>query len=212
MGEFPELPKRVPLRVPRPEPELNTAEEMCKAIRRIVKRQQTRASQSQYDVMVCIRSVSAARAVFEGVPVEGSPIGYANAVKSALDALHEVFWDNDGEYTSRGMVGDVCSDVYQLLDRQYAFKHPNIDEKEVRRVINREMTQIVASMEGPSTALNEANIKTEAQGSSGTTYFLEFTFTDASNDYARVTGKIYSDELCENLIATDVRELFSGDD
>ncbi len=212
MNDFPELPKRVPLRAPRPEPELKTAEEMFKAIRRIMKRRETKAGKSQYDVMVCIRSVHAARAVFEEVPVEGRPIGYGNAVKAALDALHEVYWDNEGEYTSRGMVGDVCSDVYELLQRQYDFKHRNIDEKEVRLVLNREMEQILASIQTPSTVLNEANIKAEALGASGTTYYVEFTFEGASDEYARATGKIFSDEHYENLIATAGEELFADDD
>ncbi len=212
MGDFPELPKRVPVRSPRPEPELKTAEEMFKAIRRIMKRLETKAYNSQYDVMVCVRSVSAARAAFEGVPVEGRPIGYGNAVKAALDSLHEVFWDDEGEYTSRGMVGDVCSEVNQLLDRQYAFKHRNIDEKEVRLVLKQEMEQIVASIQTPSSALNEAHIKTEARGSGSETYYVEFTFEDASDDYACVTGKIYSDEFYENLIAVEFQEMFADED
>ncbi len=212
MGEFPELSKRKPLQSPRPEPELKTVEEMFKAIRRIMKRQAIKASESQYDVMVCVRSVDAAKAVFEAVPVKGRPIGYGNAVMSALDALHEIFWDDEGEYTSRGMVGDVCFDVEQLLDRQYTFKHRNIDEKEVRLLLNQEMEQIIASIQTPSIALNEANIKTEVQGANNTTYYVEFTFEGASDEYASVIGKIYSDEFYENLIRRDFGQLFPDDD
>ena len=144
--------------------------------------------------------------------LKAGPIGYGNAVKAALDALHEVYWDDDGEYTSRGMMGDVCSDVYQLLHRQYAFKHRDLDETEVRTVLNQEMEQLLNSLQTPSAALNEANIKSEAQGASGRAYYVEFTFELASDEYAHAVGKIFSDEHYENLIATDVRELFSDGD
>ena len=118
MADWPELPKRVPLRGPRPEPKLKTAEEMRKAINRIMKRRLTKANESQYDVMVCIRSVEAARQVFESIPLEGTASDYGHAVEAALGELQENYWDSDGEYTSKGMVGDVGSDVYQLLKAQ----------------------------------------------------------------------------------------------
>lgn len=211
MGEFPELPERVPLRKPRPEPELKSAEEMFKAIRRIMKRQLTKANESQYDVMVCIRSVCAAQEVFERIPVEGRPIGYGNAVKAALDALRETYWDSDGEYTSKGMVGDVCFDVHELLDRQYSFKHRNIDKEEVSLVIKEEMENVLASIQTPSAALNEASIKIEAQGKSGTVYYVEIVFEDATDEHASMTGRIYSDEFYENLIEVGSARLFSDD-
>ena len=211
MGEFPELPKRVSLRRPRPEPELKTAEEMFKAIRRIMRRQLTKANESQYDVMVCIRSVSAAQEVFERIPVEGRPIGYGNAVQAALDALRESYWDSDGEYTSKGMVGDVCSEIHQLLDRQYAFKHRDIDKEEASIVVKREMEKVLTLINTPSAALNEANIKTEAHGESGTVYYLEIVFEDASDEYAAMTGRVYSDEFYENLIEVSSARLFSDD-
>jgi hypothetical protein len=211
MGEFPELPKRVPLRGPRPEPELKTAEEMFKAIRRIMKRRLTKANESQYDVMVCIRSVDAAQVVFERIPVEGRPIGYGNAVQAALDDLRESYWDSEGEYTSKGMVGDVCSDVYDLLHRQYSFKHRNIDKEEASLVIKREMQKVLTSIQTPSAALSEANIKIEAPGKSGTIYYVEIVFEDASNECASMTGSIYSDEFYENLIEVSFERLISDD-
>ena len=100
----------------------------------------------------------------------------------------------------------------QLLDRQYTFKHRNIDEKEVRLLLNQEMEQIIASIQTPSIALNEANIKTEVQGANNTTYYVEFTFEGASDEYASVIGKIYSDEFYENLIRRDFGQLFPDDD
>lgn len=211
MGEFPELPKRVPLRRPRPEPELKSAEEMFKAIRRIMKRQLTKANESQYDAMVCIRSVDAAQVVFERIPVEGRPIGYGNAVKAALDALRESYWDSDGEYTSKGMVGDVCFDVHELLDRQYSFNHRNVDKEEASLVLKTEMETVLTSIQTPSTALNEANIKIEAQGKSGTIYYVEIVFEGASDEYASMTGRIFSDEFYEILIEEGSEELFSDD-
>jgi hypothetical protein len=121
MAEAPESPKRVLSRDPRPEPKLKTAEDMREAINRIMKRRLIQANESQYDVMVCVQSVGAAREVFEGIPVEGTASAYGHAVKAALYALQENYWDSDGEYTSKGLVGDVASDVYQLLEAQKRF-------------------------------------------------------------------------------------------
>ncbi len=121
MNEWPELPKRVPLREPRREPRLKTAEDMHKAIRRIMKRRLKRASESQYDVLVCVRSVDASNEVFESIPIEGTARDYGHAVMAAIDTLQQNYWDTEGEYTSKGMVGDVGSDIYRLLEEQKRF-------------------------------------------------------------------------------------------
>ena len=200
MAELPELPKRVPLRRPRPEPKLNTAEEMFKAIRRIMKRQAKEANKSQYDVLVCIRSVDAARAVFEGVPIEGTAKDYGNAVMAALHALEESYWDSDGEYTSKGLVGGVGTDVWGLLDRQWSLEHPDIDRKEAHRIIITEMAELSRSISGPPGNTGETTIKIEAQGESGTSYYLDITFEVTSSTKFDMLGKIYSDESHKILI------------
>jgi len=211
MTDWPELPKRTSLRGPRPEPLLKTAEEMFKAIRRIVKRQMTSARESQYDVLVCIRSVEAAREVFEGVPVEGAAMDYGNAVKAALDALHETYWDSDGEYTSRGLVGGVCTDVGVLLDKQWSLEHPDIDEKEARGVLIEEMAELSRLIPGPPGDTGETIIKIQAQGASGTPYHVETTFEVTSPREFDMLGKIYTDETRQILICEDRLGLICDD-
>lgn len=200
------------MRRPRPEPKLNTAEEMFKAIRRIMKRQIAEAARSQYDVLVCIRSVDAARTVFETVPVEGTATGYGNAVKAALFALQENYWDSDGEYTSKGRVGDVCSDVWELLDRQWSLEHPNIDKNEARRVIITEMAELSRSISGPPGDTGETTIKFEAQGKSGKPYYLEITFDVTSSKEFDMLGKIYSDASYQLLILEERLQLTTVED
>jgi len=200
MAEWPELPKRVPLRSPKPEPKLNTAEEMFKTIRRIMERQLAEANKSQYDVLVCVRSVEAARAVFEAVPIEGTAMGYGKTVMAALFALEESYWDSDGEYTSKGLVGGVGTEVWGLLDRQWSLEHPIIDRKEAHRVIITEMAELSRLMPGPPGNTGETTIKIEAQGKSGTAYYLKITFEVTSSTEFDMLGKIYSDESHKILI------------
>ncbi len=190
---------------------LKTAEEMSKAIRRIVKRQLSSAQNSQYDVLVCIRSVDAARAVFESVPVEGTAMVYGNAVMAELDKLHETYWDNDGEYTSRGMVGDVCTDVGHLLKRQWSLEHPHIDEKEARTVLIREMAELSRLIPGPPGDTGETVIMIEAQGESGTLYHVATTFEVTAPREFDMHGKIYADETRQILICEDRLELICDD-
>ena len=211
MAEWPELPKRVRARGPRPEPKLNTAEDMFKAIKRIMKRQLTEANKSQYDVLVCIRSVDAARAVFERIPVEGTACDYGNTVLAALFDLQEKFWDSEGQYTSKGRVGDVCSDVWALLDRQWSLEHPNIDRKEARSVIITEMAELSRSISGPPGDTGETTIKIKAQGQSGTPYYLEITFDVTSPKEFDMLGKIYSDASCNILIQEERLPLTAAD-
>ena len=211
MAEWPELPKRIAPRRPRPEPKLNTAQEMFKAVERIMKRRLAEANKSQYDVLVCIRSVDAARAAFEAVPVEGTAMGYGNAVKAALGTLSESYWDSDGEYTSKGLVGGVSSDVWALLDRQWSLEHPNVDKKEARHVIVTEMAELSRSISGPVGESGEAIIKIETQGASGTPYFLEITFQVTAPREFDMLGKIYADEGYQILIQEERLPLISND-
>ncbi len=211
MGDFPELPKRIPLKAPRPEPELKTAEEMFKAIRRIMKRQLIQANESRYDVMVCIRSVGAASAALEGVPVEGTAIEYGNAVMATLDELHEDFWDSDGEYTSRGRIGDVCFDVDQLLARQWTFEHPEIDVKEARGVLFKETAELSRNLSGPLGKTGENTIKFEAEGPSGRTYYVDVAFEVTAPREFDMLGKIYADAARQILIYGDRLALIDDD-
>ncbi len=157
--------------------------------------------------MVCIRSVEAAQKAFEQIPVEGRPLGYGQKVQAALNVLCEAYWDSEGEYTSKGMVGDVYLDIYELLDHQCALKHRDIDKEEAHLIIGREMEKLVASIQKPSAMLNEVSVKSRSEGASGATYFVEFTFENVSSTYASVTGKIFSDEFYECLIETGFGEI-----
>ena len=212
MAEWPELPKRVALRQAKPEPKLTTTENMLKAIGRIMDRQLAEANKNQYDVLVCIRSVDAARAVFKGIPVAGTAYCYGTAVMEALLALQENYWDSDGEYTSKGRVGDVCSDVWQLLDRQWSLEHPDIDKKEARRVIITEMAELSRLITEPPGDTGETTINFEAQGNSGTPYYLEITFEVKSSKDFNMLGKIYSDEAYQILIQEERLPLTTIDD
>lgn len=211
MAEWPELPKRKPLRAPRPEPRLVSAEEMRKAIGRIMKRQLKSANESQYDVLVCIRSVDAARAVFEAVPVEGSALEYGNAVKAELLALGESYWDSDGEYTSKGQVGDVGSDVWSLLEQQWDLEYPDIDKKEARGVLIVEMAKLSRLISDPPGETGETTISIEARGKSGTPYYLKIGFDVKSPREFDMLGNIYADEACQFLLWEDVLALISND-
>ncbi len=211
MAEWPELPKRKPLRAPRPEPKLASAGEMRRAIGRIMKRQMKSANESQYDVLVCIRSVDAARAVFEAVPVKGSALEYGNAVRAALFALTESYWDDDGEYTSKGLVGGVSSDVWSLLERQWALENPDMDKKEARNVLVTEMAKLSRLISEPPGETGETTIKIEAQGTSGTPYYLEIGFDVKSPREFDMLGKIYADQTCQILLWDELLALMSDD-
>ncbi len=151
---------------------LLTADEMRDAIAGVLVQRQEAAYQSQYDVMVCVRSVAAAHEVFEGVRVEGAPEVYARQVIDAVYDLADTYYDSDGEYTSKGMVGDVASDVYDLLASQTSPGLVDIDRDEVRTHLVEEMETLARLTPKPPAGLGTATVKTEVTGKSGAQYFV----------------------------------------
>ena len=96
-----------------------TAQQMRAAIMAIMKKRSIEASQSQYDMKVCVRAVGVASDVFERVPVEGAAIEYGQAVVAVLSQLQDNYNDSNGEYTSgKAPIGDVYFDVSSLVDAQ----------------------------------------------------------------------------------------------
>ncbi len=177
-----------------PDHKLATADELRAVVRHIMERCSGEASRSQYDVMVCVRSVAAAREVFEAVPVEGSLEDYGAAVMSALDVLRDEFYDPDGEYTSKGMVGDVGSDVYQLLKSQASADVVDVDREEAGVILTQEINDLARLTPQPPMGLGDATIRADASGPSGADYFVRMTIEHMSDKRFAVAGGIYTSE------------------
>jgi hypothetical protein len=173
---------------------LATADEMSQAIRHILSERDEKAARSQYDVMVCVRSVAAAREAFEEVAVEGTALDYGGVVLAALDVVQDTFYDTDGEYTSRGMVGDVWSDVYQLLESQSAPELAEIDRDEARALLIGEINTLAGLTPQPPTGLGVATVATEAMGAGGKTYFLRMSIEEISDTRFAISGTVYAEE------------------
>ncbi len=94
-----------------------SASEMRAALDEIIKRRMQDAAHSAYDVSVCVRSVAAAREVIEAIPVRGTAAAYGGRAYTAINRLAGHYRDPDGEYTSKGLIGDVALDIHLLLNR-----------------------------------------------------------------------------------------------
>ena len=96
-----------------------TAEQVRAAIAAIIVKRSIEASQSEYDMKVCVGAVGAASYAFERVPIEGTATEYGQAVVAVLAELHDTYNDPDGEYTSgRAPIGHVYYDVSRLIDER----------------------------------------------------------------------------------------------
>lgn len=189
---------------------LDTAKQMHAAINKIVGKRAIKASQSQYDMKVCVGAVAAAGDTVRCVPIEGTAIEYGQAVAAVLSELGDTYNDPDGEYTSgKGPIGDVHYDVLGLIDTQISFEHGNVDKKEARRVIITKMAELAHST---SLSPSDAPIKIEAQGASGTRYFLEITFEATSDREFTMLGKVYNDESRQHPVWEERFELIDDDD
>lgn len=195
-----------------PDHKLTTAEEMFWAIEHIMIERRGDASRSQYDVEVCVRSVEAAREVFEAVPVEGTAGDYGRAVDAALDTLRENYWDSDGEFTSKGMVGDVGGDVYHLLETQKSTDLVDIDRKEARECLIEEITNLARLAPRPLGGAVEASTKAEFKGPSGFDYFVAMVFERITDERFVVIGKIYSNDSYRFPVLEERLELDDRDD
>lgn len=192
---------------------IETAQEMCVAIKAIVKKRSIGASESQYDRKVCILAVGAAGDAINRVPVTGMAIEYCQAVTAILNDLQDSYNDPDGEYTSgKGSIGGVYYDVLGLLDSQLSIKHGPIDKNEARRIIVTKMAEIADSFYDTKGAPDGAPIKITVQGASGTPYFLKITFEATSDREFTMRGQVYSDDSCQYLIMEDRSEFISNDD
>ncbi len=167
---------------------------MHNAIKRILDKRDKEALASQYDVAVCINSVEAARQGFEAVPIQGTAKQYAQDVLDILSELREEFYDSDGEYTSKGMIGDVYFDVSAYIETQIPDPFAHIDKKEVRKVLIQEMAELSNNLTAPVSVLVETSIKFEATGSSGAQYFLAVTFEATSMREFTMIGNIYEND------------------
>lgn len=181
------------------------------AIKRLLDKRDKDALASQYDVAVCINSVAAARRGFEAIPVGGDAKQYAQDVLDILSKLADEFYDSDGEYTSKGLIGDIYLDVCQYFKAQISDEHAHIDKKEARRVLIQEMAELSRHITEPTSVLTEASIKLEATGSSGTQYYLDVTFTATSKRDFTMIGKIYDDEAYGASILEERLELINDE-
>lgn len=193
-----------------PDHKLITAEEMYGVIKHIMARRRVEASQSQYDVMVCVRSVDAATEVFESIPIEGTASDYGHAVEASLSTLRDNYYDDDGEYTSKGMTGDVCSDVYHLLETQKSSELADIDRKEARQVLTEEMNNLAQLTPQPPDGLGVATVKIDVPGASGRQYYVEMVIQEISDERFAILGNIHSNNsyrfpLLEERLEFDVR-------
>ncbi len=192
---------------------LDTAEQMSTAIEAIVEKRSIEASESQYDRKVCILAVSAAGDVVRRVPIEGTAIEYGQAVAASLGNLEKTYNDPDGEYTSgRGSVCGVYYDVLGLIDTQVSIELGDVDRQEARQIIIREMAELAHSLSGPLSGFVDSLIKTKITGTSGTGYFLEFSFEATSDREFTMLGKIFGDEYRRLVILEEQLFLISDDD
>jgi len=176
-----------------PDHRLVSATEMSAVIACIMVRRQAQAWKSEYDVMVCVRSVEAAKEVFEAIPVEGTAMAYGRAVEAALNTLENGYCDNNGEYTSKGLIGDIGLDIFSLLEAQETAGLTEIDRREAEECLMAEMIALVPS--APDLEKDaEVTIKTETVGKSGFKYFVEMTFELAPQDRVALVGHIYTNE------------------
>jgi len=197
------------MRVNPPNFKLTTVQQMHDAIDRILTGRRKQAYNSQYDVGVCVRSVEAGREAFEKITIKGSVLEYGRSVEKALGKVHNTFYDSSGEYTSRGMIGDVCSDVYQLLEEQKSDNLKVIDMKEARDVLVNEIQELIALTPRPLGDAACANIKLKTVGASGTKYYVAMEYEQKSDSEFDVLGRIYNNSkyqvpiLYERLGVTD---------
>jgi len=140
--------------------------------------------------MVCVRSVEAAREVFENIPVKEDAI----AVQTALDTLARDYNDSDGEYTSKGLIGDVELDIYSLLESQEKSGLIDIDRQEAEECLMAEMIALVPLAPEPVDDAEEVTIKTTITGTSGFEYFVKMTFEQASQGNIALAGHIYCND------------------
>jgi len=180
------------MRVKPPNFKLNTVQQMHDAIDRILSGRLRQAYNSQYDVDVCVRSVETGREVFEKIAIKGTALEYGRSVEKALGKVHDTFYDSSGEYTSRGMIGDVCSDVYQLLKDQQSENLKVIDMKEAHGVLVHEIQELIALTPQPLGDAACANIKLKTVGASGTKYYVVMEYVEKPDGIFEVAGKIYN--------------------
>lgn len=180
------------MRVPPPNFRLTTVPQIYDAISIIFRGREKQAYQSQYDVGVCVRSVEAGRVAFKDVPLQGNAMEYCRSVKKAVDQVHKDFYDSSGEYTSRGMIGDVCSDIYQLIEDQQSGKLKEIDMNEAGDVLTREMLELIKLIPRPVGDAVGAVVKAKTEAASGTRYYVRIELLeDPDNDFA-VYGQIFN--------------------
>ena len=197
------------MRVKPPNFKLTTVQQMHDAIDRILTGRLKQAYNSQYDVGVCVRSVEAGREAFEKIAVKGTAPEYGRSVEKALGKVHNTFYDSSGEYTSRGMIGDVCSDVYQLLEDQQSDNLKVIDMKEAHNVLVHEIQELITLTPQPLGDAACANIKLKTIGTSGTKYYIAMEYAQKSDSEFDVLGRIYNNSkyqipiLHERLGLTD---------
>ena len=179
-----------------PDHKLLTAHEMYDVMKHIMAGRRVSAGQSQYDVMVCVRSVDAAIRLLECMPIEGAARDYGYAVAAALGSMCDTYNDPDGEYTSKGNLGDVCSDISRLLKSQDSSERTDIDRGEVHEILMLEMNNLAQLTPQPPTGLGVATIKTVAMGADGAQYWVKMTVQETLNARFAILGAIYSHELC----------------
>ena len=174
------------------QPKFKSAEQMHAAIKKIIERRSIEASQSAYDHKVCILAVSAAADTIRRVPVAGTAIEYGQAVAALLSDLSNTYNDPDGEYTSgKGSIGDVHFDVLGLIDTQISYEHGDVDKKEARGIIIRQMAELANSLADMSG--ETAPIEIKAQGPSGANYILEISFAATTDREFIMLGKLYGE-------------------
>ncbi len=198
---------------PGKERKLDTAEQMHAAINKFVENHAIEASESAYDRKVCILAVSAAGDTIRRVPVEGTAIEYGQAVAAVLGELQDSYSDPDGEYTSgKGPIGGVYYDVLGLVGTQISFEHGDVDTKEARGIIIRQMAELAHSISGPPREAGAAPIEIEVQGASGVRYILEITFEKTSDREFTMLGKIYGEASRQYPLMEEQLDLIADDD
>lgn len=97
---------------------LKTALDVYDAVSEIMEARAIQAANSEYDRVVSIDAVAAARKATDAVAIEGTNILYHAAIQSQLNTLFSTYNDTSGQYTNgRAAIGDILSDIAQLSQR-----------------------------------------------------------------------------------------------
>ncbi len=185
---------------------LDTPEEMHDVISYIIKRSMKAAYNCEYDVPVFVHSVQYAQDVFDAIPVEKTAMEYGEKVEDALCKAWGDFYDSDGEYTSRGMIGDVYFKISELVEKQKEPTLRTVDRQEALECLREEMETLThlasSSMQGDITD-TLTTVKTDVKGESGVKYYIKMQFETSVDGQTLLNGSVFMESNYRHVLLKD---------